>query len=151
PPSSLVGEPTAGSLRRGRRREILAEPCPALAIREGGSYKHPGRRSRNRAGPLLGGPDQPRRSSMRSRIWIIGGLWAVSVVASGAALAADEHAGHAMAGVPGEGKTQLFDTYGKWHRAITTQSGDAQKYFDQGLRQLYGFEMQGAERSFRKA
>ena len=88
---------------------------------------------------------------MRSRIWIIGGLWAVSVVASGAALAADEHAGHAMAGVPGEGKTQLFDTYGKWHRAITTQSGDAQKYFDQGLRQLYGFEMQGAERSFRKA
>jgi tetratricopeptide (TPR) repeat protein len=45
----------------------------------------------------------------------------------------------------------LLKTLGRWHRPITTRSPEAQKYFDQGLRQLYGFEMQGAERSFRRA
>src|SRR5262249_28476240 len=65
---------------------------------------------------------------------------------------ADSAPDHSMASMPNmEGHTQLFDNFGTWHRAISTKSPDAQKYFDQGLRQLYGFEMQGSERSFRKA
>ncbi len=92
---------------------------------------------------------------MRYTKWIGIGLLTVPLAASRAAYAADpsaEHpAGHSMAGAPGEGQTRLFETFGHWHRAITTKSPDAQRYFDQGLRQLYGFEMQGSERSFRKA
>jgi tetratricopeptide (TPR) repeat protein len=58
---------------------------------------------------------------------------------------------HSMQNMGGEGSTKLFDNFGTWHRTIGTKSPDAQKYFDQGLRQLYGFDMQGSERSFRKA
>src|SRR5262249_28322991 len=58
---------------------------------------------------------------------------------------------HSMPNMGGDGSTKLFDNFGTWHRAISSKSPEAQKYFDQGLRQLYGFEMQGAERSFRKA
>jgi len=58
---------------------------------------------------------------------------------------------HSMANMGGDGSTKLFDNLGSWHRTISTKSVDAQKYFDQGLRQLYGFDMQGSERSFRKA
>lgn len=59
---------------------------------------------------------------------------------------------HSMANMPNmEGHTHLFQNFGTWHREIFTKSAEAQRYFDQGLRQLYGFEMQGSERSFRKA
>jgi tetratricopeptide (TPR) repeat protein len=45
----------------------------------------------------------------------------------------------------------LFDDLGTHHRDITTASPEAQRYFDQGLRLLYGFNHDEAARSFAKA
>jgi tetratricopeptide (TPR) repeat protein len=45
----------------------------------------------------------------------------------------------------------LFDDLGTHHHAVTTSSEDAQKYFDQGLRLLFGFNHDEAERAFREA
>src|SRR2546421_2058368 len=45
----------------------------------------------------------------------------------------------------------LRDDLGDWHREITTQSPEAQRYFDQGLRFLYAFNHHAAEQSFRQA
>lgn len=63
------------------------------------------------------------------------------------------HAGHArpltLATLP-EG-AQLFDDLGTHHRPVTTARPEAQAYFDQGLRLLYGFNHDEAARSFAKA
>jgi hypothetical protein len=40
---------------------------------------------------------------------------------------------------------------GTWTHPITTQNPEAQKYFDQGLTLLYGFNRYEARRSFQKA
>lgn len=45
----------------------------------------------------------------------------------------------------------LLDDLGSFHRAITTRSADAQKYFDQGMRMLWAFNHDEATRSFAKA
>lgn len=45
---------------------------------------------------------------------------------------------------------QLFDGLGPYHRTITTGSPEAQRYFDQGLKLLYGFNHDEATRSFAK-
>jgi hypothetical protein len=45
----------------------------------------------------------------------------------------------------------LFDGLGDYHRAITTTSPEAQKYFDQGLRFMWAFNHDEATRSFAKA
>jgi tetratricopeptide (TPR) repeat protein len=45
----------------------------------------------------------------------------------------------------------LFEDLGTYHRAVTTSNEMAQKYFDQGLRLLYGFNHDEAERAFREA
>ena len=47
--------------------------------------------------------------------------------------------------------TPLFDNLGAHHRAVTTSNELAQKYFDQGLRLIYGFNHEEAERAFREA
>ncbi|TMQ69017.1 MAG: hypothetical protein E6K80_13135 [Candidatus Eisenbacteria bacterium] len=89
---------------------------------------------------------------MRLVHWLGIGLLSASIAASTIVQADDHPADHSMAGMAADqGKTQLFENFGTWHREIFTKSAAAQKYFDQGLRQLYGFEMQGSERSFRKA
>jgi tetratricopeptide (TPR) repeat protein len=46
---------------------------------------------------------------------------------------------------------QLFAELGSLHRAVTTQSPEAQAYFDQGLRLAYGFNHDEATRSFARA
>ena len=65
------------------------------------------------------------------------------------AVAASGHGAHAAsspaAGVP------LFNDLGSYHRAISTKNRSAQKYFDQGLRLVYGFNHDEAERAFREA
>ncbi|NET33377.1 MAG: tetratricopeptide repeat protein [Cyanothece sp. SIO1E1] len=45
----------------------------------------------------------------------------------------------------------LFDGLGEHHHPISTQSSEAQRYFDQGLILAYGFNHAEAERSFRAA
>src|SRR5262245_34357917 len=45
----------------------------------------------------------------------------------------------------------LFDDLCTYHRTVTTSSEPAQKYFDQGLRLIYGFNHDEAERAFREA
>lgn len=44
-----------------------------------------------------------------------------------------------------------FPDLGRYHRAITTTSPDAQRYFDQGLLLLYAFNLEEAQRSFEHA
>ena len=44
-----------------------------------------------------------------------------------------------------------FDDLGTYHRAVTTQSPEAQRYFDQGLRLIYAFNHDEAPRSFAAA
>lgn len=44
-----------------------------------------------------------------------------------------------------------YDGYGKFHRAITTNSPEAQAWFDQGMLLLYGFNHDEAIRSFHEA
>jgi tetratricopeptide (TPR) repeat protein len=46
---------------------------------------------------------------------------------------------------------QIIPDLGTWHRSITTTNKDAQAYFDQGLRLIYGFNHDEAARSFAKA
>ena len=45
----------------------------------------------------------------------------------------------------------LFDGLGDLHHPITTESKQAQRYFDQGMRLLFGFNHKEAIRSFRSA
>ena len=63
--------------------------------------------------------------------------------------------GHSMHGEAfNEGPRQaakLLPDMGNVHFAITTQSPEAQKFFDQGVAQLHGFWYFEAERSFRQA
>ncbi|MGH8540937.1 MAG: hypothetical protein ACRETW_10590 [Stenotrophobium sp.] len=46
---------------------------------------------------------------------------------------------------------QLFDGLGSFHRQVSTDSGEAQKYFDQGMRFLWAFNHDESTRSFAKA
>ena len=44
-----------------------------------------------------------------------------------------------------------FDNLGPWHRTISTASPQAQRYFDQGMRLLWGFNLEESQRSFEAA
>ncbi|MEO8369824.1 MAG: hypothetical protein ABI806_11535 [Candidatus Solibacter sp.] len=52
---------------------------------------------------------------------------------------------------PVEKPVALYKGMGNWRHAIATKNAEAQKYFDQGLALLYGFNRYEALRSFRKA
>src|SRR5262245_48411024 len=45
----------------------------------------------------------------------------------------------------------LFTDLGSFHRPISSKNAMTQKYFDQGMRLLYGFNHDEAERAFREA
>src|SRR2546426_2851451 len=55
------------------------------------------------------------------------------------------------AAVPRTAAPPLFSDRGNYHFAITTPSPDAQRYFDQGMRLMFGFNLEEAERSFEQA
>jgi tetratricopeptide (TPR) repeat protein len=57
----------------------------------------------------------------------------------------------ALAQAPAEKPVVLYKGLGVWRHTIRTNSPDAQKFFDQGLALLYGFNRYEALRSFRKA
>jgi tetratricopeptide (TPR) repeat protein len=46
---------------------------------------------------------------------------------------------------------QLFDGLGSFHRKISTSSAQAQQYFDQGMRLMWGFNHDESSRSFARA
>lgn len=46
---------------------------------------------------------------------------------------------------------RLFTSFGTYTRAVTTDSAEAQRWFDQGIQLLYGFNHDEAIRSFREA
>jgi hypothetical protein len=52
---------------------------------------------------------------------------------------------------PAEKPVVLYKGLGNWQHPIATKSAEAQKFFDQGLALLYGFNRYEALRSFRKA
>lgn len=52
---------------------------------------------------------------------------------------------------PNERPVTLYPGLGTWTHPIATRSPEAQKYFDQGLTLMYGFNRYEARRSFRKA
>ena len=58
---------------------------------------------------------------------------------------------HDGGGKPVEKPVALYKGLGNWRHPIATRSEEAQKYFDQGLALLYGFNRYEALRSFRKA
>jgi hypothetical protein len=58
---------------------------------------------------------------------------------------------HHEAGRPAEKPVALYKGLGNWRHPIATRNADAQKFFDQGLALLYGFNRYEALRSFRKA
>jgi tetratricopeptide (TPR) repeat protein len=70
---------------------------------------------------------------------------------------AGHHGGEAPPAMPSwtlEGMAKdavLIDDLGKFERKVTTKSPEAQKYFTQGLRLIYGFNHDEAARSFAKA
>ena len=61
--------------------------------------------------------------------------------------------GHSMPRTLGQWAegARLFKRLGDFHRPATTQSPEAQKYFDQGMRYLWAFNHDEATRSFAKA
>ena len=57
----------------------------------------------------------------------------------------------AGAGEHAASRVPLFENLGTLHHPITTRSKDAQRYFDQGLRLVYGFNHEEAIRAFEEA
>jgi tetratricopeptide (TPR) repeat protein len=57
----------------------------------------------------------------------------------------------AAAGCHGAGRPVLHKGFGNYHREVTTGSPEAQRYFDQGIQLLYGFNHDEAIRSFQRA
>jgi len=55
------------------------------------------------------------------------------------------------AATPAAPDARLYAGYGGYHRTVTTDSEEAQRWFDQGLQLLYGFNHDEAIRSFRRA
>ncbi|HEX6164324.1 MAG TPA: hypothetical protein VFZ31_13220 [Vicinamibacterales bacterium] len=61
------------------------------------------------------------------------------------------HDAHGTAPAAGASRTALLGNLGSYHRAIKTTNADAQKFFDEGLTLLYGFNHEESFRSFQLA
>lgn len=72
---------------------------------------------------------------------------AVLLLAAGAAVGQPPGHEHHETGA----SAALFDNLGSYHRGITTKSPEAQRWFDQGLRLLYSFNLEESQRSFEQA
>lgn len=55
------------------------------------------------------------------------------------------------AAAPAAGAVPLYENLGEHHRTISTYLPLAQRYFDQGLRLLFAFNLEESERAFREA
>jgi len=77
-------------------------------------------------------------------------LLSAALLAVGETHTAHDHPAAGSAG-PAAVSVPLFDDLGTYHRAVSTKKPLVQKYFDQGLRLVYGFNHDEAERAFREA
>jgi len=82
---------------------------------------------------------------MKQKIWVF--VFALAVLIGLAALLPNTAAWARV----GKDDTPLLDNLGDHHRAITTDSQEAQAYFDQGLVLAYGFNHELAIQSFQAA
>ena len=71
-----------------------------------------------------------------------------SLLAAGAASAADHAMQHGAGDSQATGPAPLFEGLGPYHRVISTRSPEAQRYFDQGMNFMWGFNLHEAQRSF---
>ena len=62
-----------------------------------------------------------------------------------------QNASPAMGPAASPAPAPLFNDLGSYHRQISSPVAAAQRYFDQGLRLLFAFNLEEAERSFREA
>ncbi|HEY3215982.1 MAG TPA: hypothetical protein VGK93_05775 [Candidatus Eisenbacteria bacterium] len=81
---------------------------------------------------------------MARRLWL---LFLAAALLAAPALAQHQHMSH---GAPSSGLPRL-ENLGGVHHAVTTQSPEAQRFFDQGLFLLYGFNHAEAIRAFEEA
>ena len=97
---------------------------------------------------------------IRHRLVVMLGACALSACAATAQQKTDaqaDHAEHVATNAPAATLAQWargaqhLDGLGDYSRKITTSSPEAQAYFDQGLRLIYGFNHDEAVRSFAKA
>ncbi|MFG0330872.1 MAG: tetratricopeptide repeat protein [Phycisphaerales bacterium] len=82
------------------------------------------------------------------RVALFGSMAILMIVSSGCATT-DESTSSTAYGMTGE--PQLFNGLGEYSRDITTDSHEAQEYFNQGLNWMYSFNHDEAVRSFRRA
>ena len=86
------------------------------------------------------------RGQSPSRLRGFAGLIAAFLVAAVSASAQS----HATPPAP-VGSAPLYENLGNYHRTVSTYLPLAQRYFDQGLRLLFSFNLEESERSFREA
>ena len=79
------------------------------------------------------------------------GLGLTLSLASGLAMPAAAQQQHAHGTAASKPAARLFEGLGQYHRPIATANPDAQRYFDQGLTLVYGFNHEEAIRSFEEA
>jgi hypothetical protein len=92
---------------------------------------------------------------MKSRLYVLGS----SVVAAAVAACSQQaspaqpaaHADHAPAPAAGTPRTTLLGELGAHHRTIKTSNAEAQKFFDEGLTLLFGFNHEESFKSFERA
>jgi tetratricopeptide (TPR) repeat protein len=86
---------------------------------------------------------------MRHRITGFTACAGAALIVAGAVQAQTHGGGAAAAGA--QGAAPLYDNLGDYHRTVSTYLPLAQRYFDQGYRLLFAFNLEEAERSFREA
>ena len=76
----------------------------------------------------------------------------LALLVAGCSVEPGAHAHHGgPAAATAAGPPVLFDNLGDYHRTVSTTSRQAQAYFDQGLRLVYGFNHHEAQAAFREA
>lgn len=75
--------------------------------------------------------------------------WALFVLGLCGVISAQQHGSHAQPASPAA--TLLMSGYGDLHHPVSTTNPEAQKFFDQGLRQIYAFNHEEAAHSFEQA
>jgi hypothetical protein len=92
---------------------------------------------------------------MKSRLYVLGSFIVAAALAACSQQAPPAqpaaHADHASAPAAGAPRTTLLGDLGAHHRTIKTSNAEAQRFFDEGLTLLYGFNHEESFRSFERA